>query len=100
MHDDGGFDGAACGEELCGGGLIDAGGGGDDALGAVDQLGVGGLHVDHEVAVDGSGLDHDAGGEHVEDELGCGAGFHACAAGEDLGAGNGGDGDVGGCGHL
>ena len=78
-----------------GGGLVDACGGHDDALGSVDEFGVGGLEVDHEVAVDGSGFDHDAGGEHVEDELGGGAGFEARAAGEDFGAGDRGDGDVG-----
>ena len=77
LHGDGGLYGAGFGEELGGGGLIDSGGGHDDALGAVDELGVGGLEVDHEVAVDGSGFDHDAGGEHVEDEFGGGAGLHA-----------------------
>ena len=70
------------------------------SLGAVDELGVGGLYVDHEVAVDGSGFDRDAGAQHVEDELGGGSGFEARAAGEDFGAGNGGDGDVGDGGHL
>ena len=52
LHHDGGFDGAGGGEEFfspCGGA---AGGGGDDAAGTVDKLGVGGLHVDHQVAVD------------------------------------------------
>ncbi len=95
LHDDGGFDGAGLFEQVRGGGLVDSGGCGDDALGAVDELGVGGLHVDHEVAVDGSGFDHDAGAQHVEDELGGGSGFEARAAGEDFGAGDGGDGDVG-----
>ena len=33
-------------------GLVEAGGGDDDAVGAVDELGVGGLDIDHEVAVD------------------------------------------------
>ena len=99
LHDDGGFYAVGLVEEFGGGGLVDSCGGHDDALGAVDQLGVGGLHVDHEVAVDGSGFDHDSGGEHVEDELGCGAGFHASAAGDDFGAGERGDGDVGDCGH-
>jgi hypothetical protein len=99
LHDDSGLYAAGSFEEGRGGGLVDAGGGHDDAVGAIDELGVGGLHVHHEVAVDGSGLDHDAGGEHVEDELGCGAGFEARAAGEDFGAGEGGDGDVGGGGH-
>ena len=99
MHDDGGFYAVGFFEEFGGGGLVDSCGGHDDALGAVDELGVGGLDVDHEVAVDGSGFDHDSGGEHVEDELGCGAGFHAGAAGDDFRAGERGDGDVGECGH-
>ena len=103
LHDDGGFYAAGFFEELCSGGLafrsLEAGGGHDDALGAVDEFGVGGLEVDHEVAVDGSGFDHDAGGEHVEDELGGGAGFEACASGDDFGAGERGDSDVDGGGH-
>ena len=78
-----------------GGGAVAACGADDDAFGAVDELGVGGLDVDHEVAEDGSGADHDAGGEHVEDELGGGAGFETGAAGKDFGPGEGGDGDVG-----
>ena len=53
------------------------GGGHDDAVGAVDELVVGRFDVDHEVAVDGAGADHDAGGEHVQDQLGGGAGLHA-----------------------
>src|ERR1700730_2354822 len=104
LHDDGGFYVAGFLEEFGGSALafrsFEAGGGHDDALGSVDELGVGGLDVDHEVAVDGSGFDHDAGGEHVEDEFGGGAGFEAGAAGEDFGAGDGGDGDVGEGGHL
>jgi len=99
LHGDGGFYAAGIFEEFCGGCLVDAGGGHDDALGAIDEFRVGGLDVDHEVAVDGSGFDHDAGADHVEDELGGGAGFEARAAGDDFGAGERGDGDVGQGGH-
>jgi len=53
-----------------------------------------GPHVDHEIAEGRAGAHHDAGGEHVEDELGGGASLHAGAAGEDFRAGGGGDGDV------
>ncbi len=100
LHDYGGFYAAGFFEEGGGCGLVDVGGGHDDALGSVDKFGVGGLDVDHEVAVDGSGFDHDAGGEHVEDELGGGAGFEASAAGEDFGASDGGDRYVGERSHL
>lgn len=100
LHEDGHFDVAALAKELPSALGGAAGGGGDDAVGAVDELGVGGLEVDHEVAEDGAGADHDGGGEHVEDELGGGAGFEARGAGEDLGAGDGGDGEVGDGGHL
>ena len=94
------FDVSGFAQEAGGGGLVAGGGGHDDALGAVDELGVGGLDVDHEVAEDGSLADHDGGGDHVEDELGGGAGFHAGAAGEDLGAGGEFDGELGGLGRA
>ena len=83
-----------------GGGVVNAGGGRDDALGAVDELGVGGAEVDHQVAEGRSGADHHAGGEHVQNELGGGSSLHAGGTGEDLGAGGGGDGDLGGAGEL
>ena len=66
-----------------------------DALGAVDELVVGGFDVDHEVAIDGAGSDHDAGGNHIQDQLGGGASLQAGGAGDDLGAGDRRDGDVG-----
>ena len=99
MHDDGGFDAPGSFEQIAGARLVDTCGGHDDALSAIDELGVGGLEVDHEVAVDGSGFDHHAGGDHVEDELGGRASFHARAAGDDFGAGDRGDGDVRGGGN-
>jgi hypothetical protein len=94
LHDDSGFYAVGFLKEFGGGGLVDSCGGHDDALGAVDEFGVGGLHVDHEVAVDSSGFDHDSGADHVENKLGCGAGFEARAAGDDFGAGEWRDGDV------
>ena len=99
LHDDGGFYIAGSFEKIDGSGLVDAGSVHDDALGSVDELGVGRLDVDHEVAVDGSGFDHGPGGEHIEHEFGGSAGLHPRAAGEDFGARDGGDGDVCGCNH-
>ena len=78
--------------------MIDSGGCRDDALGAVDELGVGGADVDHQVAEGCAGADHDACGEHVQNKFCRGASLHAGGAGEDLGAGGGGDGDLGGAG--
>ncbi len=71
----------------------------DDALGPVDKFGVGGREVDHEVAVDGSGFDHDSGGEHVEDELGAVPAFRRVLPVMTSGPRDGGDGDVGGGGY-
>src|SRR6185503_20719392 len=71
------------------------GGGGDDALCSVDQFGVGGLDVDHEIAVDGPAADHYSGADHVKDELGSCSGLKTGAAGEDLGTGDGSDSDIG-----
>lgn len=99
LHEDGGFDVPGFAEEMDGAIWGAAGGGGDDAVGAVDELGVGGFEVDHKVAEDGAGADHDGGREHVEDEFGGGAGFQAGGAGEDFGAGDGGDGEIGDSGH-
>lgn len=67
---------------------------GDDALRAVDELFVLGLHVDHEVPVYVAELNHGSGTEHVEDELGGGAGLHAGGAGKHFGAGQNFDGYV------
>ena len=100
LHDDRGFDVAGLVEEPGCGGLVTTGDGPDDAAGTVDELCVGGLDVDHEVAEGGTGADHDGGRDHVEDELGSGAGLEPGGSGEDLGTGDGCDGDVGEGGHL
>ena len=51
----------------------------DDAARAVGQLGVGGLDVDHQVAVNVAHTDERPRGEHVEDQFLRGAGLHARA---------------------
>ena len=68
---------------------------GDDALGAVHQLGVGWAHVDHQVAEGRARAHHHAGGEHVQHQLGRGTGLQARGAGEDLRSGGGRNGDLG-----
>jgi len=89
LHDERGFD-AAFGlvEEREGGGAVEVGLRGEDAGGPVAEFGVGGAEVDHEVAPGFAALDHDSGGDHVEGELGDGAGFHAGGAGDDFRAGD------------
>src|ERR1019366_6913408 len=77
-----------CGVEIA------SGGGHDDAVGAIDELVVGGSDVHHQVAVDRAGAHHHAGGEHVEDQLGGGPGLHAGGAGDDLRTGDRSDGEV------
>lgn len=62
---------------------------------AVAKFDVGGVQIDHEVADDLAGLDHGEGGDHVEDELGGGAGFETGGAGENLWAEIGGEDEVG-----
>jgi len=95
VHGDGDFDGAGFVEQAVGGVAVAAGGGDENAVGTVDELVVGGRDVDHQVAVDGAGANHDAGGEHVEDKLGGGAGLHAGGAGDGFGTGDGSDGEIG-----
>ena len=56
----------------------------DDADGALLELLVAGLDVDHEVAVDLAELDHRARREHVEHELLCRARLHARRARDDF----------------
>ncbi len=94
-HDDGKFDVPGGLEQSVGGCAVAPPSALDDALGAIHKLGVAGLDVDHEVPEDRSGADHDAGGEHVEDELGGGACFQARASGEDFGPGERRDGNLG-----
>ncbi len=53
-----------------------------------------GVHVDHQIAVHLADGHHAQRGDHVERHLGGGAGFHARAAGDDLGTGQDADGDV------
>src|SRR4051812_49392287 len=59
----------------------------DDALAAVDELGVGRDDVDHEALVDPAELGHQLGREQVQRDLLRGAGGHAGGAGEELGSG-------------
>ena len=55
-----------------------------DAFAAITQLGVGGLQVDHEVAVRLPDANHRAGGQHVEHQLGRGAGLESRRTGHQL----------------
>ena len=73
---------------------------GDDARRAVAQLYVGRLHVDHQVSVDITEANHCARREHVEDELGRGAGLHARRAGYDFRSCCGRDGEFRGLGNC
>src|SRR5215472_11998672 len=68
-------------------------GGADDTSRAVAEFRVFRLHVDHEISPYVSRSDKAAGCEHVKDQLGGGACFEPCGARDDLGAGQGGDGN-------
>jgi hypothetical protein len=68
-------------------GLVDLGHPHDDPAGAVPQLVVGGLHVDHEVAVGLAGADHHSGRQRVEHRLLRRPGLEPRRPGEGLGAG-------------
>ncbi len=67
---------------------------------AFDQLGVGGLNVDHQVAVDLAAADHRPGGDHVQHQLLCGSGLQAGRAGHHFRADNRCNGDVGAVRHF
>jgi len=64
-------------ESLCGGFTRDAGQVLDDADGAVPQLRIGGMDIDHQVFDDLAELHHGQGGEDIEQEFGGGACFQA-----------------------
>ena len=53
---------------------------------ALDEFGVGELHVHHPISLDVAQLDHRGGGQAIQDELGGGAGFHAGGASHKLGS--------------
>src|SRR6185503_14023215 len=61
LHSNGGLDRLRFYEQACGSITIAIGGGHNDAVGAVDELIVAWLHVDHEIAVDHASADHNAG---------------------------------------
>src|SRR6201981_2960321 len=65
---------------------------GDSALG---KLAVLQTQIDHEVAVDVAETGHGASGNHVQNHLLGGAGFHAAGTGQDFGADVGDDGEMG-----
>ena len=69
----------------------------NDAAGAIAQLVGIDLHVDHQVAVGLAGEDHRRRGQHVEDELGGGAGLETRRAGNHLRAHRRRDGQVDEC---
>ena len=87
----------AAGFQSVGGrGVIGSGGLFHDSNGALDELFVFGPDVDHEVAVDIAEASHGGGGDHVQNHLVGGAGFHAGRSGENFGADFGDDGEIGG----
>ena len=64
-------------ERARGGGVIAPGQFTNHARRSIAQFHVGGFDVDHQVAHDFAQANHGKGGEHVEDELGGGAGLEA-----------------------
>ena len=66
--------------------VLEAGDDVHDAAGAILELLRSGLHVDHQVAVGLARPDHRAGRQHVQHELGGGAGLESGRTSDDLGA--------------
>src|SRR5689334_13933132 len=56
-----------------------------DPFAAIDQLQVCRTKIDHEVAVRLAQANHRSGRDHVEHELGCSTGLHACRTGHNFG---------------
>ncbi|MNN71652.1 hypothetical protein D3C81_1876080 [compost metagenome] len=56
----------------------------DDPLGPVHQLFIGGVEIDHQIAVHLADADHGCSGEHVEYHFLSGAGFHPGGAHDDF----------------
>ena len=81
-------------QHLGGLGIIQSGHHHHGALGALFQLARGHHQVDHHVAVGLAHPDHRGGGEHVEDQLGGGAGLHAGGAHHHLGTDHRADGHI------
>ena len=95
VADDGGFHFAvATGEQCFGFGWRKIRHRPYDAASAIRQLGIRRPHVDHQVAIGLAKLDHRAGGEHVENHLGGGAGLHAGRTADDFGPNDDGNADI------
>lgn len=90
LHDDGGLHRPGFVQQLRGACGACAGSLRNNTFGTIYKLRVRGCNVRHQVAVHVAEPDHEAGGQHIQHQLGGGAGLHARTAGDALRAGRGG----------